>query len=434
MILFKGTLTSASSIFMVGGGYGATTLLRYMARVLLSMKDPPPGLPFGRIIYLDCSIWKSRRVMQRRIAEELKLNHKTMAMFGEQDEEDDINGVDSASRDVIPEIATVINRTMRESRFMLFFINGSDEEIILSPFGIPEYHDSVIIWTYRRFDVANMSSGYIGSWHRNIRSNSTVLHSLWSLSDLTTSNLTALLNEEATFIDKNEDASTLACMREMDIDGFLYSLFIRAALAMTSSSLKGAKDPSSYWICDGVIQEGKAEEIINALYQKIDADYTRDARAIAYNLSSRKRTPYLIGIDDDLLRACGERPHRWIAIRLKDEIASKNKKALEDMQSALTTASSIILRYDKLDKTPCGLFDVLFKQCNNVRVLILARCSFSFVSPPFQHCYKLRFLELDHCTDDNNTTQPEEEGNNIVHHVDMSAWPTGASPMLHRMG
>nr|CAB3481884.1 unnamed protein product [Digitaria exilis] len=57
-----------------------------------------------------------------------------MAMFGEQDEEDDINGVDSASRDVIPEIATVINRTMRESRFMLFFINGSDEEIILSPF------------------------------------------------------------------------------------------------------------------------------------------------------------------------------------------------------------------------------------------------------------------------------------------------------------
>ncbi|KAF8712660.1 hypothetical protein HU200_028419 [Digitaria exilis] len=335
--------------------------------------------------------------MQRRIAEELKLNHKTMAMFGEQDEEDDINGVDSASRDVIPEIATVINRTMRESRFMLFFINGSDEEIILSPFGIPEYHDSVIIWTYRRFDVANMSSGYIGSWHRNIRSNSTVLHSLWSLSDLTTSNLTALLHEEATFIDKNEDASTLACMREMDIDGFLYSLFIRAALAMTSSPLKGAKDPSSYWICDGVIQGGKAEEIINALYQKIDADYTRDARAIAYNLSSRKRTPYLIGTDDDLLRACGERPHRWIAIRLKDEIASKNKKALEDMQSALTTATSIILRYDKLDKTPCGLFDVLFKQCNNVRVLILARCSFSFVSPPFQHCYKLRFLELDHC-------------------------------------
>jgi len=47
--------------------------------------------------------------MQRKIAEELKLGPETvMATFDKQDEEDDFNGVDLGSRDVIPSVSQVI--------------------------------------------------------------------------------------------------------------------------------------------------------------------------------------------------------------------------------------------------------------------------------------------------------------------------------------
>lgn len=112
------------------------------------MKDPPPGRRVGRIIYLDCSMWESKRAMQRKLAEELKLDRKTMAMFEEQDEEDDFYGADRASRGVIRNVAAVIDQTLRGSRFMVIFINGSDDEIVLGPFGVSDYHDHVVIWTF----------------------------------------------------------------------------------------------------------------------------------------------------------------------------------------------------------------------------------------------------------------------------------------------
>ncbi|CAO2205475.1 unnamed protein product [Urochloa humidicola] len=88
--------------------------------------------------------------MQRKIAQELRLGPEIMAMFDEQDEEDDFNGLDLGSRDVVRSAAAVIDRTLtRESRFIMIFINGSDKEIPLtSTLGIPEYNDSIIIWTY----------------------------------------------------------------------------------------------------------------------------------------------------------------------------------------------------------------------------------------------------------------------------------------------
>ena len=137
-------------------GFGATTVLRSMAQVLPSMKAPSPKLSFGKTIYIDCLKWKSKRVMQRKIAEELKLDPNTMAMFDKQDGEDDFNGVDLGSRDVIPGVAALIDRTLRENRFMMIFINGSDEEIdLLRRFGIPEYSDSVIVWTFSKKKVCD---------------------------------------------------------------------------------------------------------------------------------------------------------------------------------------------------------------------------------------------------------------------------------------
>ncbi|KAL6658763.1 hypothetical protein ACP70R_002803 [Stipagrostis hirtigluma subsp. patula] len=78
-------------------GFGASAVLRSIA--LQPMKASHPELCFTRTIYIDCSAWKSKRVMQKRIAEELKFDSKTMAMFEKQDEEDDLDGVDYGSRD-----------------------------------------------------------------------------------------------------------------------------------------------------------------------------------------------------------------------------------------------------------------------------------------------------------------------------------------------
>nr|CAB3479722.1 unnamed protein product [Digitaria exilis] len=67
--------------------------------------------------------------MQKVIAQQLRLDDKTMAMFDEQDEEDDFNGVDLRSREAIRSVAVVIDKILRGSRFMMIFINGSDKEV-----------------------------------------------------------------------------------------------------------------------------------------------------------------------------------------------------------------------------------------------------------------------------------------------------------------
>ncbi|GJN39867.1 hypothetical protein PR202_gb29015 [Eleusine coracana subsp. coracana] len=96
--------------------------------------------------------------MQRRIAEELKLfDRKTMNMFEKQDEEDDFNGVDPASRDAIRDVAVVIGQVLRETSFVMVFLNGSDQEIVLHRLGVPEFHEYIIIWTFgKRFPTRGL--------------------------------------------------------------------------------------------------------------------------------------------------------------------------------------------------------------------------------------------------------------------------------------
>ncbi|CAL5009573.1 unnamed protein product [Urochloa decumbens] len=376
-------------------GYGATALLSYMARILPTMKDPRPGLCFGRIIYLDCSMWESKRAMQRKLAEELKLDRKTIAMFDEQDEDDNFYGVDRASRDVIRNVAAEIDRTMRKTRFMVIFINGSGDDVILSRFGIPEYHDHVIIWTFRRCRM--LDSGHVR--HTDI-----ALHSLWSLSDLTSPQLSALLHEEAV---------ALTCLQDIDpamvIDCFFYRSFLNRShgINITYKFLRREHYPSSYWTCSGVIQRDRARKISNALLPKIGTH--DDGDIILHYLSSKTSCPYLIVEDDELLDAYEKRPYRWIAIKLeKNNTISKNYKVQEDLQTTLAMASSIILGSIWSRIIEVFLPNHLFKQCNNLCMLILSSCSFSFVSPPFFHCQTLRYLVLAWCTDD-GTTQLEGE-------------------------
>ncbi|KAF8642040.1 hypothetical protein HU200_067497 [Digitaria exilis] len=104
-------------------------------------------------MYIDCSVWKSKRDMQRKIAEELKLEDDAMALFEKQDEEDDFTGVDHCSRDVIKHVAKIISQTLRDRSFMMIFLNGSDDEVDLSRFGVilTEFDSNMMIWTFNRF-------------------------------------------------------------------------------------------------------------------------------------------------------------------------------------------------------------------------------------------------------------------------------------------
>jgi hypothetical protein len=246
----KNRTTHSSTIFYYDGwsGLGTTAVLRSIAQVLPSMKDPPPELCFGRIIYINCSTWESQRMMQRKISDELKLDQKTMDMFREQDEEDDFNGLDHASREAIPSVAVVIDKTLRESTFMMILINGSDEELDLRKFGIPEYHDCVILWTFGRSRFTTKFDPGIDKISRKLRYTDVFIYCFISVDLLSTSQFVALFREEF--------AALYPSMREMDlttvVDCWLYGLLMYKSFCSTTGFARPAH-VANYWICDGII-------------------------------------------------------------------------------------------------------------------------------------------------------------------------------------
>ncbi|CAL4996280.1 unnamed protein product [Urochloa decumbens] len=389
-LIHRNLINNNSNIIYFDGwsGFGTTAVLRSIAQVLPSMKSPPPKLCFSRTIYIDCSTCTSKRMMQRKIAEELKLDPKAMGMFEEQDEEDDFNGLDHGTRDVIRSVAAVIDKTLRESTFMMIFINGGDDELDLRRFGIPEYHDCVIIWTFsRRF----MSMSHPDKISKKLRYTDVFIYCPIDANYLSSSQFVALFHEEAAGI-----VARYPCMRGMDpttvVDCWLYGLLLYYSFRSTSGFAWPAHAPN-YWICDGIIQGDRVHEISNALHRQIS--FERDAYGldgVFSNLKKDPKTPFLVVKDDDDIYK--KRPYRWLSVTLR------NKKVQDDMQTILAGASSIFLAFETKG-SPLGLPNGFFKQCSNLGVLILSCCAFSFISPPFVHCHTLIFLGLDKCTDDN---------------------------------
>src|SRR5688572_25194839 len=66
----------------------------------------------------------------------------------------------------------------------------------------------------------------------------------------------------------------------------------------------------------------------------------------------------------------------------------------QNMQTILQEATSYFLVLQTLD-IPANLFH----QSNQLRVLKLSSCAFSFASPPFLCCHSLRLLWIDRCSD-----------------------------------
>jgi hypothetical protein len=116
------------------------------------------------------------------------------------------------------------------------------------------------------------------------------------------------------------------------------------------------------------------------------------------NFMKDPEVPFLIIKDDN---AYERRPHNWIWI----SVSSENLKVWEDMQTMLAT-TSFFAEFDN-SISPQKLPDRSFEHCSNLHVLSLSWCSFSFLSPPFLKCHKLRFLGLDGCTDNKTSNAGE---------------------------
>ncbi|XP_066323535.1 uncharacterized protein [Miscanthus floridulus] len=114
-------------------GLGASTVLRAIAeQPALSLREK-----FEKIIHIDCSVWKSRRALQRVIVDEIKLTQQLAADFDRQDEKEDFSGVDQGSRAEIRDITGVIGRYLVQYRCLVIFHNGSSNTVDLASFGIP---------------------------------------------------------------------------------------------------------------------------------------------------------------------------------------------------------------------------------------------------------------------------------------------------------
>ncbi|WVZ95459.1 hypothetical protein U9M48_041222 [Paspalum notatum var. saurae] len=314
--------------------------------------------------------------MQRKIAGQLKLDQKTTDMFEERDGEDDFNGVDHGSRDVIWEVSERIDQTLRESRCMVVFLNGSYDEIDLREFGISSGYHCLVIWTFsRRFmTIHGYNVEEINKVWENFRLTNLFLHT-WELPiDLSDSQLNALFREEAASI-----VARYPFMWDMDltmvIECWCYGFFLRRGSLHSTIGLDWAAHVPNFWMCDGIIQEGgRAREICNALHSTLsyEGDVPQLVKVFAWMMNSLK-TSALVVEDKDGDQSIYTWPCRWIFI------TSKNNIVQDKMQTVF------------------------------------------FISPPFLHCHTLRFLGLSNCTNQNDTT--EHEGGDYV-----SKWT-----FLHRL-
>ena len=144
-----------------------------------------------------------------------------------------------------------------------------------------------------------------------------------------------------------------------------------------------ATHASCYWVCDGIIgggQDNQTWEVAHALQQHIRLeDYSSNAELMGsverLDLSSKQ----------------------WISI---------TESYFKEVPPEATT-----LFYGSKKSSPqaVSLPSDKFHKADQLRVLKLCGCTFSFSSPPFHCCRNLRFLGLDRCMDGLQHGEEEEE-------------------------
>lgn len=358
--LLEDTGTTAHKAIYFDGwdGLAASAVLTAIA------EDPPPSLKkkFDKILHIDCSMWKSRRALQRAIADELNLTQRVMATLDGQDVEDDFNGVDEGSRAEMVDVTREIYRTIMNLTCLVIFHNGSDSTVDFSNFGFPQvdWFPCIVLWTFRgRLRLNPEVKDKVDSSHLYIYQPIT-----WGFD----SDTAKLILDEATEIVKS-------IQHKQSITPTIAAKCISYILWLNNEEGGGTMDynwtthASNYWVCDGIIEEGQSDdswELSTALHQQIRLE---DCSYQTINFRGHEHTEH------------------W-------------KSVIEDPSNIEEGTSSYFLSA----KNGLSLPPKMFQQSYRLRVLKLSGCNFSFYSPPFCCCHSLRFLGLDKCKD-----QPQEE-------------------------
>ncbi|TKW02904.1 hypothetical protein SEVIR_7G032100v4 [Setaria viridis] len=358
--LLEDTGTTAHKAIYFDGwdGLAASAVLRAIA------EDPPPSLKkkFDKILHIDCSMWKSRRALQRAIADELNLTQRVMALDG-QDVEDDFSGVDEGSRAEMGDVTREIYQTIKDLTCLVIFYNGSDSTVDFSNFGFPQFDGfcpCIVLWTFRgRLRLNPQVQDKVDSSHLYIYQ-----PIVWSFDRDTAK----LILDEATEIVKS-------IQHKQSITPTIAAKCISYILWLNNEQGGGTMDynwtthASNYWVCDGIIEEGQSDdswELSTALHQQMR------------------------------LEDCSYQTVKFLG----DEYWEQWKSVIEDPSNIEEGTSSYFLSA----KNGLSLPPKMFQRSYRLRVLKLSGCNFSFYSPPFCCCHSLRFLGLDKCKD-----QPQEE-------------------------
>ncbi|XP_014751019.2 uncharacterized protein LOC100836305 isoform X2 [Brachypodium distachyon] len=368
-----------------GSGLGASVVLEATAKLLKSTRsDPDTRNHFGKIVHVDCSLWKNRRTMQRAIAEELNLQH-LMPIFYKHDEDDDFRGVDGSSREEITSIGSAIHESLVNGKFLLIFHYGGDAYLDLADCGIPKvgaFGKGILLWTnYGRFQFFREEQKLMATASIDMEIHGiTYEYMRQTMRPFVHNEVVQVIGY--TGMDGINPATFLDC--------FLYLMFLTEQLR--ENSIIGvdygwSAHACNYWVCDGIIGGDRAWEIGNALYEVIPLS----------GYPSYITREHLFNIPESLRKELKEyllderrKPHEgWCSV-------TSNKQAAEDISNVPDSASSYFLTFQGDD--PGYLHGDMFRVASNLRVLKLCNCSFNFSSPPFHCCQNLRFLWLDRCT------------------------------------
>uniref|UniRef100_J3L0I7 Disease resistance protein At4g27190-like leucine-rich repeats domain-containing protein n=1 Tax=Oryza brachyantha TaxID=4533 RepID=J3L0I7_ORYBR len=340
-------------------GVGASAVL---AAVAESARARRKKSTYDIVIHVDCSQWESRRALQKKIAEELKLGGSAMALFGWQDEDDDFSGIAKSSRAELADAAELIFKALKDRSFLLIFHNGSDEEVDFLELGVPvlERRNSVL-WTFRgRFRLDPAIRDRVKNAHVFVR----VWPESWAFAEL-------LCQEEAAHVSSGISAALITeCWLYLSLLYYNNYTFISDDQDVHACN---------YWVCDGIIAGDSAREIGDRLYQGMQLKYL-----------PAKRNHYMTF--NEYLDSKATRHRRWVSVM------PKNSDEVENIQTIPLEATSYFLMFQRSDP-PKVLPNHLFSQDNNLRVLRLSWCTFIFSSPPFTCCKHLKFILIDSCRD-----------------------------------
>jgi hypothetical protein len=392
-----------TNVFYFDGWYGigASAALKVAAHRMKSS-----GSKFDMVLHLDCSLWKSRRALQKAIIEEIKLPHSMMAILSQIDKEDDFNNVKEDARREIWEINKhTYRRLANVNRFVVVFLNGSEIYIDLNEFGIPLHRNSgnVLLWTIQRASRPNFMKQLddlvnMVFLHCTLPTNGALL---WDI-----------VNEEA-----KEVAQYIGIIDHMVVVAcILYKWKLRGI-----GKIDCGTHASNYWVCDGIIQGARMEawawNVGDALQRYIHSDWSWRSmlQALSSLTTDLQMHHYLprppVICHPSKITSVSTKVTSLFLSNYEDEESTRDTTiplpvSLSEYLHEESRSRRVSTRDTTIIPLPASLFEHL---SSSLHVLHLSRCTFRFAYPPFLYCNNLRFLLLHCCENDDTIITPVKD-------------------------